>query len=216
MKLVFILTLFFKSIHLLAFDSGKLRSEVLIHLGLTSFRTKQTLDTSRDNLGQIGYDTKFGYDLGDFRPFIKLDGYFVLKTIHSEVGLGSYWFKNNTELQLDIVRKREKFSNNSGSDFQGETVLFKARLIWSQSLYIIRNWQIKSLFGFGNISEGETKIFKLNRGEHYLVGVRFFQKNLEIKNDESVYEIFWQQDNIRSPALRQERNSFIFRAGKRF
>lgn len=194
----------------------KFRSELLIHVGGTGYRTKKDTGTKRDNTTQLGYDIKFGYELGNFQPFIKLHGHWVLATTHTKAGLGTYWFFKKSEFQFDFSRKREKFLDIDGEEFEGDIVIYKMRLLWSYPIKQFENFQLRSLIGGGVNTHGERKIFKFNRGEYYMAGIRFFIPDEHDVKESFVTELYWQQDVIRSSSLRQERNSFILRFGKRF
>lgn len=192
------------------------RSEVLIHTGTTGLRTQKLNGTRRDDAGQIGYDLKFGLDIDNFRPFILAHGHWVLDEIHTQIGLGSYYFVNSSEFQLDFLRKREKALDINGKNFHGDIILYKIRLLWSYPLYKFKGSTFKSIIGIGSNSHGDRKIFKLNKGEYYSAGLRLHFDQDKDTDESFLAEIFWEQDTIRSLELKQSRNSAIVRLGKRF
>lgn len=192
-----------------------LRSEILIHTGFTGFRTQKSAGTRRDNAGQIGYDLKFGLDVKKFRPFLLAHGYWVFNKVHTQIGAGTYYFLNKSEFQFDFSRKREKTLDLNGEYFQGDIVLYKARLLWSYPLWKFESSTLKGILGFGNNTHGEKKLFKFNRGEYYTAGFRLHFDQDRNSNESFLTELYWEQDTIRSSSLKQERNSVIIRIGKR-
>ena len=197
--------------------SSNARGEILLHIGATGFRTREVDRTQRDDTTQLGYDLKVGNLIENWMPYLSANGYVVFGTTKSSFGVGSFYWHKKNEFNLNFSRTREKpVTINNSSVFDKDIVLYTIKLEYAYQLFKKDNKTWSILAGVGSNTHGEKKIFKLNRGECFLLGARLSLGSEVDPNDLFLTELFWSQDVVRDEPLKQERNSVVLRAGKRF
>lgn len=196
----------------------KTSSEILLHAGVTGHRTKLESTTYRDDITQLGYDFKFTLESWKLaKPFLSARGALVYGKVNTSIGLGMLADMGKSEFQVDLARERgKKISKAEVYAFGSDIVLYRFRVLLYTPFLTNSTRVISWYVGLGLNTHGEDKIFKFNRGEYSTLGLRFLMPNKKDSTETFIYALGWERDVIKSANLKQERNMFLVKAGKRF
>lgn len=222
--LIFLLLLVFFSLTPAVVFCGEVTPNILIHVGKTGYKTRSPDQNIRTDFSQIGYDLKLKYKLKDFVPFVIVDGHKTFTDKSDQIsasyrfGFGSYYLINpNNRLHLDMTWARDRILMKVNNQIHDTSYnLYKIELGGEFKLFSVKNNIAQALIGVGINCSTDKKIFKFERGEYTMAGLRYRMPDKVSEDEFIVLDIYWERDAIRSAYLKQERNSLIFRAGKEF